>query len=144
MTFSRINKEKYLFMYYINGMNYPEAKPSGYQNSLVCALNNSWYSFSIPWLLTPQQRKLSRLKQRKPELQSVILFPFFAYNKLMKKLDHRYLNELPEFSKLNPTTENIARYVFRELSGEINNIKKVTVWESEKSCASYSPQASRH
>jgi 6-pyruvoyltetrahydropterin/6-carboxytetrahydropterin synthase len=76
-------------------------------------------------------------------------------NRLIEKLDHRYLNELPEFSKMtqpkgcgyrlplpefskmNPTTENIARYIFRELSKEINNIKKVTVWESEKSCASY-------
>ena len=58
-------------------------------------------------------------------------------NRLIEKLDHRYLNELPEFSKVNPTTENIARYIFRELSKEINNIKKVTVWESENSCASY-------
>jgi 6-pyruvoyltetrahydropterin/6-carboxytetrahydropterin synthase len=65
-------------------------------------------------------------------------------NRLIEKLDHRYLNELPEFSKMNPTTENIARYIFRELSNEINNIKKVTVWESEKSCASYSPKASRY
>jgi 6-pyruvoyltetrahydropterin/6-carboxytetrahydropterin synthase len=65
-------------------------------------------------------------------------------DKLIEKLDHRYLNELPEFSKVNPTTENIARYIFGELSEEINNVEKVTVWESENSCASYSPQASRY
>ncbi len=64
-------------------------------------------------------------------------------NKLIDKLDHHYLNELPEFSEANPTTENIARHIFKQLSGELNNINKVTVWESEKSCASYSPKASR-
>ena len=58
-------------------------------------------------------------------------------DKLMEKLDHQYLNELPKFGKINPTTENIAKYIFGELSKKINNIKKVTVWESEKSCASY-------
>ncbi len=62
-------------------------------------------------------------------------------NKLMDKFDHQYLNEIPPFTELNPTTENIAKYIFDELSRSINTdsakISKVTVWESPTSYASY-------
>ncbi len=61
-------------------------------------------------------------------------------NKIIKKLDHTYLNELEEFAISNPTTENIAKYLFIKLSKENNNdfrMSKVTVWESEDSSVSY-------
>jgi 6-pyruvoyltetrahydropterin/6-carboxytetrahydropterin synthase len=62
--------------------------------------------------------------------------------KLMDKFDHRYLNEVPPFTEINPTTENIARYIFDELSAAVNTdpvkISKVTVWESPTCYASYS------
>jgi 6-pyruvoyltetrahydropterin/6-carboxytetrahydropterin synthase len=34
-------------------------------------------------------------------------------------LDHRMLNELPEFADKNPTAENLAVYFFRTLGGKI-------------------------
>jgi 6-pyruvoyltetrahydropterin/6-carboxytetrahydropterin synthase len=62
-------------------------------------------------------------------------------NTLVDKFDHQYLNEVPPFTELNPTTENIARYIFDELSKIINTdsikVSKVTVWESPTCCASY-------
>ena len=62
-------------------------------------------------------------------------------NKLMDKFDHQYLNEVPPFNEINPTTENIAKYIFDELSRTINTnsikISKVTVWESPTCYASY-------
>jgi 6-pyruvoyltetrahydropterin/6-carboxytetrahydropterin synthase len=62
-------------------------------------------------------------------------------NKLMDEFDHQYLNEVPPFTELNPTTENIAKYIFDELSKIINTnsirVSKITVWESQTSCASY-------
>jgi 6-pyruvoyltetrahydropterin/6-carboxytetrahydropterin synthase len=61
--------------------------------------------------------------------------------KLMDKFDHRYLNEVPPFTELNPTTENMARYIFDELSAAVNTdsarVSKVTVWESPTCYASY-------
>jgi len=63
-------------------------------------------------------------------------------NTLMDKFDHQYLNEVSPFTELNPTTENIARYIFEELSETINTgsirVTKVTVWESPTCYASYS------
>ncbi len=57
-------------------------------------------------------------------------------NAVLDKLDHKYLNEISYFKKVNPTSENIAKYIFDCLAG-IKGIKSVTVWESENSCATY-------
>ncbi len=62
-------------------------------------------------------------------------------NTLMDEFDHQYLNEVPPFTELNPTTENIARYIFDKLSKTINTdfirVTRVTTWESETCWASY-------
>ena len=67
-------------------------------------------------------------------------------NRFMDRFDHQYLNEVSPFTELNPTTENIARYIFDELSKTINTgsikVSKVTVWESPTCCASYSESIS--
>ncbi|PLX40446.1 MAG: 6-carboxytetrahydropterin synthase QueD [Deltaproteobacteria bacterium] len=56
-------------------------------------------------------------------------------------LDHKYLNELAPFDEINPSSENIAKYIFenvnRLISGSGATVYKVTAWESEKACASY-------
>jgi len=56
--------------------------------------------------------------------------------KTVSKLDHAYLNDLPEFRKTNPTAENIARLVFERVSKEIP-LSKVSVYESEDTVATY-------
>lgn len=62
--------------------------------------------------------------------------------KTLSRLDHRYLNEVPPFDKENATAENLARFIFNELSGALNNgpatVSKVIVWESDDACAAYS------
>jgi len=55
----------------------------------------------------------------------------------LEKLDHKYLNQIPYFKKINPTSENIAEYLYRQLKAEIAGLAAVTVWESENSCATY-------
>src|SRR6266704_6404275 len=42
-------------------------------------------------------------------------------NALLKSLDHKYLNELPPFLELSPSSENIARYLYHELGQKLNN-----------------------
>lgn len=60
---------------------------------------------------------------------------------VLKSLDHTFLNDLPSFSNLEPSSENIAKYIFghlkRELKGCSVVLKKVTAWESENACATY-------
>ena len=61
--------------------------------------------------------------------------------KVLKPLDHTYLNDLPYFSGREPSSENIARYIFDRLKAELKGhhavLKAVTAWESETSCATY-------
>jgi 6-pyruvoyltetrahydropterin/6-carboxytetrahydropterin synthase len=60
---------------------------------------------------------------------------------LLDEIDHQYLNELPPFQNQNPSSENLARYLFTRLSASLNReglkISRVSVWESDSSCASY-------
>lgn len=56
---------------------------------------------------------------------------------LIDKLDHKYLNDLSYFKKHNPTSENIAKYIYDALSKNMSGLGKVTVWESDSSSASY-------
>ncbi len=43
-----------------------------------------------------------------------------SMGEILSVLDHRNLNELPAFSGENPTAENLARHVFRELAARLN------------------------
>jgi len=60
---------------------------------------------------------------------------------LMEELDHKFLNELEPFITLNPSSENVSRHVYEVLSRQLNTdairISKITVWESDSACASY-------
>jgi 6-pyruvoyltetrahydropterin/6-carboxytetrahydropterin synthase len=62
--------------------------------------------------------------------------------KVLKSLDHHYLNDLPYFSRKEPSSENIAKYIFDRLKAELKGhpavLKEVTAWESETSSATYS------
>ncbi len=59
----------------------------------------------------------------------------------LERLDHSYLNEVPPFDKMNATAENLARFIYTELSGALKKgdvkVKSVRVWESESAGASY-------
>ena len=60
---------------------------------------------------------------------------------VLKTLDHTYLNELPYFAKIEPSSENIARYIFEKMEREVSRyrvkLKRVTAWESDTSSAAY-------
>lgn len=61
---------------------------------------------------------------------------------ILRKLDHENINKIAPFDKINPSSENIARWLFQELSTEINtgNLKvfRVNIKETENFSASYS------
>ena len=64
-----------------------------------------------------------------------------AAHRVVQKLDHTFLNELKPFQDKNPSSENIAHFVFNSLSQELDNdqvkVSKVTAWESDTACATY-------
>ena len=60
---------------------------------------------------------------------------------IVSKLDHRFLNEIEPFTENNPTAENISKYIYKELSKNINtdNIKvsEIKLWETNNSAVIY-------
>lgn len=71
---------------------------------------------------------------------------FHKLKKMLKEvldeLDHKYLNQLSYFKKQNPTSENLAKYIFDKLCAQLPkdnyDLQAVTVWESDNCSASYS------
>ncbi len=59
-------------------------------------------------------------------------------NEIVDYLDHKDLNELPEFKDISPSSEIIAKYIFEEVQKEFENVSKVSVYETPTSCATYS------
>jgi len=63
-------------------------------------------------------------------------------SKITDKLDHQLLNELEMFQNVNPTSENIARYFYDEMSKKISinscKLVEIEIWESDKSSLIYS------
>jgi 6-pyruvoyltetrahydropterin/6-carboxytetrahydropterin synthase len=81
-----------------------------------------------------------------PELNSSgILIDFRDVKKwlqeILDNLDHKYLNELLFFVEINPSSENIAKYIYGEmkLKAEQADVKvtRVKVWESENAAVTY-------
>jgi len=62
-------------------------------------------------------------------------------NEILDTLDHKCLNELPEFKNRNPSSEYIAKYIYDRLTCALEPgtffISKVTVWESEDARVTY-------
>ena len=58
---------------------------------------------------------------------------------VLMPLDHVVLNDLPAFKDLNPSTENLARHIYRALSPLCAplRLKQVQVWESDTASVIY-------
>ena len=64
-----------------------------------------------------------------------------ATNRALQTLDHEFLNNLEPFREENPSSENIAKYIFERVARQLGDkgvtVYKVTAWESDTACASY-------
>ncbi|MBV6341169.1 6-carboxytetrahydropterin synthase QueD [Candidatus Magnetobacterium casense] len=60
---------------------------------------------------------------------------------VVEQLDHAYLNDVFPFTEINPSSENIAKWIYdslkKKLPGDDVRLAAVTVWESETASATY-------
>ena len=67
-----------------------------------------------------------------------------ALDKVLARMDHKHLNEIKPFDRINPTAENIAKLVYEEIllkfSAKKIKVSQVVVWESEGCKATYGPK----
>ena len=62
---------------------------------------------------------------------------------ILGRFDHQCMNDIPPFDEINPSSENMATTIYRELQprfeGTPVSIASIEVWESPDSCATYIP-----
>ncbi len=62
-------------------------------------------------------------------------------NGILDQLDHRFLNEIKPFDEIEPSAENVAAFIFREIEQGMKErghlLHSVGVWESDTSVARY-------
>lgn len=62
-------------------------------------------------------------------------------NEVAAPLDHALLNDIFPFTEKNPSSENVAKWIYDSLKKRINDgnlrVAVVTVWESDTASASY-------
>ena len=82
-----------------------------------------------------------------PELDAIgLLVDFVEVKRLIHGvvdyLDHRFINDLPPFDKLNPSAENLAKYFYDEISAGLTppvRLGQVKIWETDITSATYRP-----
>ena len=66
-------------------------------------------------------------------------------HRVIAAIDHKFLNDLSPFDVLNPSAENLAKYLYEEASKQMpaqangTRIATVTVWETDTTAATYWP-----
>jgi 6-pyruvoyltetrahydropterin/6-carboxytetrahydropterin synthase len=60
---------------------------------------------------------------------------------ILKEMDHKYLNDIPYFKDSQPSSENIAKYIYDRITTKACqhnlSVTNITVWEAEDARASY-------
>jgi len=60
---------------------------------------------------------------------------------VIDRMDHQWLNDFPPFDLLNPSAENIAKFIYDEVIKGINTpsvrLGSVRLWETDTSFATY-------
>jgi 6-pyruvoyltetrahydropterin/6-carboxytetrahydropterin synthase len=85
-----------------------------------------------------------------PQLDNIGLLIDFTQLKhamrgLIAKLDHQFINDLEPFTAVNPSAENLAKYFYENLAGQLKDLppgaklKDVVVWETDTAMARYQP-----
>lgn len=68
-------------------------------------------------------------------------------DQIIGRLDHKFLNETPPFDSVNPSAENVAKFIADEVDGALQSkspsapvkVASVRVWETDYCSAVYRP-----
>jgi 6-pyruvoyltetrahydropterin/6-carboxytetrahydropterin synthase len=65
-------------------------------------------------------------------------------DEILENIDHKYLNTLTSFTGMNPSAENISKYIYDEMELKVKmagvNMVRVKIWESENAAVTYIPK----
>jgi 6-pyruvoyltetrahydropterin/6-carboxytetrahydropterin synthase len=63
---------------------------------------------------------------------------------VLDRMDHQWLNEFPPFDAVNPSAENMARYIHDEIAAALQargcvRLAAVRLWETDTASVTYRP-----
>ena len=69
-----------------------------------------------------------------------------AVHSVLDRMDHQWLNEFPPFDAINPSAENMAKFIYDEVHAGLQanrnvRIASVKLWETDTCSATYRPVA---
>ena len=59
---------------------------------------------------------------------------------IVEPFDHNLINRIPPFDKINPTAENLVKYIFGQMKSRLPGtvtLQKVTAWETDSCMVTY-------
>lgn len=67
-----------------------------------------------------------------------------AVHGVLDRMDHQWLNDFAPFDKVNPSAENLARYIYEQVSGALQpraglRVGWIKLWETDTASAVYRP-----
>ncbi len=74
-----------------------------------------------------------------------LLYDFAELKKRLRAtseyLDHQFINDLKPFDEINPSAENIAKFICDEIQRDLTtaSVAFVRLWETDTACATYRP-----
>ncbi len=64
-----------------------------------------------------------------------------ALREILDQLEHTFLNDIFPFTQINPSSENLAKWIYDNMMKKVNDdnieVASVTVWESDTASASF-------
>jgi 6-pyruvoyltetrahydropterin/6-carboxytetrahydropterin synthase len=65
-----------------------------------------------------------------------------AVHSVLDRMDHQWLNEFPPFDKINPSAENMAKFIYDEVNAALPlkngaRLSAVRLWETDTASAIY-------
>ena len=63
-----------------------------------------------------------------------------ALKQIIERLDHQHLNDVKPFDQMNPTAENLAKYIYQEMLVLLPSnvsLEHTTLWETDRSRVRY-------
>jgi 6-pyruvoyltetrahydropterin/6-carboxytetrahydropterin synthase len=65
-------------------------------------------------------------------------------DEIVKRLDHKFFNEVAPFDAINPTAENIAAWLYQQISKQLNServrVKRVVLQETPHEAVTYTEE----
>ena len=114
--------------------------------AIDAAGGNAFFDYQVPAAVITLKQGFGRLIRSLDDRG--LLVDFVELKKVvhgvLDRMDHQWLNDFPPFDVLNPSAENMARYIYEQVTAQLTpregvRVGLVKLWETDTASATYRP-----